>query len=218
MVDWAINLASQNTQRNYRPPQRKNQCLNHHSPPVASPPVVLNLDIPRINQANSSKPIYPSIRGPLVSSPASRQQSTSSEDEDFIDTQVPAYCYYPKTIYIGEALPTRSPRALRAFKQHCRLQYDQSRVTLVLDQPLNHICEFTSSPLNLQNILWKGHTTVAYFSIFEEYYWICHQTRPNVPDRAILQPAYKVHYPWNNNSWSITRLPRIHPVNEQQQN
>ena len=214
MVDWAINLASQNNQRNYRPPQRQNQRLTHQSPPIASPLVILNPDIPRINQANSSEPVYPSVRGPQVSSPTPRQRSTSSEDEDFLDTQVPAYCYYPETIYIGEGLPTRSPRALRAFKHHCRLQYDQSRVTLVLDQPLDHIREFTSSPLNFQNLLWKGRTTVAHFGIFEEYYWIRRQTRPNVPDRAILQPAYKVHYHWNNDSWSVTRLPRIHPVNE----
>ena len=156
-------------------PRSQHQCLAQDNSLIESlqsqPPVIPDPVISCINQANQAKPIYPTVRGPPVPVPA-RQHSMSSEEADFLETHVPAYCYYPENIYLGDALPTRTPRTLQAFKNHCRLQYDQGRVTLVLDQPLDHLREFTSSPLNFQNLLWKGRTTVTHYSIFEEYYWI----------------------------------------------
>ena len=173
--------------------------------------------IPRINQADPTAPVYPTIRGPAIHVPRPRnpvlrhQTDTSSDEANYLGTQdQPLFCHLPETIYVSEGLPTRKPRELQAFKEHCRLQYEQSRATLVLEQPLNRLREYTTSPLNFQNLLWRSRTTVTYFGIFEEYHWIRRQTRAHVPDRAVLQPAYKVHYTWTDGGWTVTRLPRNH--------
>ena len=166
--------------------------------------------------------MYPTIRGPLLHNPvtlgqnqSTRRASTSSEDADFPGAPgAPVFAHYPEAIYVAEDLPTRKPRELRAFREHCRLQYERDRVTLVLDQPLERLREYSTSPLNFQNFLWRSRTTVGYFGITEEYHWIRRQIQRNGPDRAILQPAYRVHYTWNEGGWTVTRLPRNHPVNE----
>ena len=223
IVDWAINLASQNIQQ--RP---QITALNspiedeHHRTRVEHPSIHvedLRLDspsqvpaVPRINQAGPSEPVYPSIRGPPVPrpvNPIARQHSTSSEEANYLRTEaVQLHCHYPESVYVAEHLPTRRPRELQAFKEHCRLQYDQHQISLDVHHPLSHIREFTSSILNFQNYLWRSKTTVTYFGIYEEYHWIRRQVRRNQPDKAILQPAYKIHYQWNEDGWTVTRLPR----------
>ena len=221
MTDWAINLASSLSQNNSRRRQNRPRQFRQQDPPIASPrapPIVPNPDIPRINQARPDAQVYPSIRQnlpqlatPRTANPPTRRNSTSSDEILFEGAQgVPIVAHYPETIYVSEGLPTRTPRELRAFQEHCRLQYQQNQVTLVLDQPLNRLREIATSPLNFQGFLWRSRTTVTYLGIFEEYCWIRRQVRHHAPDHPILQPAYKVHYKWNEGGWIVTRLPRNH--------
>jgi hypothetical protein len=143
--------------------------------------------------------------------PTVRQHSTSSDEIQYLETQpIQLHCYYPEAIYISDHIPTRSPRELTSFKEHCRLQYNAHRTTLILDLPLSRIREFTSNPLNFQNLLWKSRTTVSHFGIHEEYQWIRRQARPDVVERVIWQPAYKVFYAWDQDGWNVSRLPRNH--------
>ncbi len=145
----------------------------------------------------------PSPRVPLA-----RQTTTSSEEEQLLRTPGnPLYCYYPESIYIADHIPTRKPRELESFKNHCRLQYDTYRLPLEINHPLENIRQITNTPLEFQNLLWCSKVLVTHFGIFEEYQWIRRQFRPNHPERAILQPAYKVFYSWSLDGWSVTRLP-----------
>ena len=115
-VDWAITVASQNTQRNFQrqTSRSRHQHLEQDNSPIESlqsqPPVIPDPVVPRINQANQAEPIYPTVRGPPVPVPA-RQHSTSSKEADFLETHVPAYCYYPENIYLGNVLRLGRPSA-----------------------------------------------------------------------------------------------------------
>ena len=226
VIEWAINLASQD-QPNYpsastRQHRRRGQRFSPQNQPLASPVTPV---IPRVNQSNHREPVYASIqptvqgRNPSSQRPiaperrATAPPTTSSEEATFLATDTPFYCYYPESIYVSDHLPTRSPRALQAFKEHCRLQFVQVHQPLLLQQPLERAREITPSPLNFQNLLWRSSVTVSHYGIFEEYHWIRRQQRPHAPDRAILQPAYKVFYGWQTDGWSVSRLPRT-PVNE----
>jgi hypothetical protein len=210
ITDWAINLASQHSQNNrrgrhFRP---QNNRPTPHSPTLASPLVVPNRDIPRINQALPSEPEFPSIRQTLVPPLLVREHSTSSKEarhQRLPENQ--AYNHLPEAIYVSDSLPTRKPQELQVFKQHCRLQFNQSQTTIVWNQPLECLREISSSPLNFQNLLWKNRITVTAYRIIEEYHWIRRQIRHNIPDRAILQPAFRVEYWWNESGWTVKCLP-----------
>ena len=206
-------MASQNTNQRYRNRRPRPQ-FNARNSHLSSPEhisVVPNPDIPRVDLANQRRP--PLIRPIPVypQQPAARQHSTSSEEAQFLDTQpTQLHCYYPEAFYIADHVPTRTPRELRQFKEHCRLQYQAQRNTLVLDLPFSRVHEITSNPLNFQNLLWKTHTTLTHFGITEEYQWIRRQIRIGIPDNTILRPAYKVFYPWNTDGWNVSHLPRNH--------
>jgi hypothetical protein len=239
VIEWAIELASQQ-HPNY--PQasssrRNRRCRQRFSPrnsPIASieapvvpspvPPVIPNLDIPWINPVSQREPVFASIQPTVQGRNPSRsiapetcatvQPTTSSEEATFIATEGPYYCYYPELICVSDHLPTRSPRELHTFKEHCRLQFQQLQNIIVLHQPLECAREITPSPLNFQNLLWRSTVTVSHYSIYEEYHWIRRHQHPHVLDKAILQPAYKVFYGWNTDGWSVSRLPQ-NQVNEQ---
>ena len=70
--------------------------------------------------------------------------------------------------------------------------------------------EITTSPLNFQRIpVEKSHHSHVSRHL-EEYSWIRCQVQHHAPDHPILQPAYKVHYKWNEGGWIVTRLSRNH--------
>ena len=182
------------------------------SPPVIPNPVPLQTSQPRPirrTQVTEEEVVYPTIQGPpRVQTPEVRQPSTSSEEAAYLATNQSIYPYYPETIYVANCLPTRNPRELQTFKNHCLLQYNHVRAAIVQDHPLDHARNLTSSPLNFENLLWKTRTTVSFYGIFEEYSWIRRRIRQRQLDQAILQPAYKVHYPWNTDGWTVSRLTR----------
>ena len=144
---------------------------------------------------------------PLLVPPITQQISTSSKEWQYQGTpnQQP-YCYLPESLYISLHLPTRKPRELTIFKEHCHLQYNHHCQALVLAHPLDRIHEITTEPLNFVNLLWRSKTTVSHFGIFEEYQWLCCKIQPHHPDRVIWQPAYQVFYPWDSKGWNISRL------------
>jgi len=222
ITNWAINLAT-NTQTR----RTRNHRFRARNTPLSSPeerrpegqgpiprqseeqrPVPTSQRTtprhPRINQATPSEPVYPSIQ----EVPVARQHSTSSNEAQFLETQPRQFhCHLPKTIFVSEHLPTRTPRELNVFKNHCYIQQQaHPQESLVLELPLTLARDITTSPLNFQNLLWKSKTTLSFYRIFEDYCWIRRQQRLNRPDQAILQPAYQVHYKWDQHGWTVTRL------------
>jgi hypothetical protein len=149
VIEWAIELASQqhpnypqasSSRRNCRCGQRfspRNSPIASIETPVVPspvPPAIPNPDIPWINQASQREPVFASIQPTVQGRNPSRsiaperhataQPTTSSEEATFIATEGPYYCYYPESIYVSDHLPTRTPRELHAFKEHCRLQFE----------------------------------------------------------------------------------------------
>jgi len=101
-------------------------------------PVVPNLDIQQINQVNQETPSGRLV--PLPQVPLPRQTTTSSEEEQLLRTPGnPLYCYYPESIYVADHIPTRKPRELESFKNHCHLQYNTYRLPLEINHPIENI-------------------------------------------------------------------------------
>ncbi len=64
----------------------------------------------------------------------------SSKEEQLLRTPGnPLYCYYPESIYVADHIPTRKPRELESFKNHCHLQYDTYRLPLEINHPIENI-------------------------------------------------------------------------------
>src|SRR6266702_5629757 len=116
--------------------------------PVPAPPRTIPRH-PRINQATPSEPVYLSIQ----EVPVARQHSTSSDKAQFLETQPRVFhCHLPKTIYVSEHLPTRTPQELNIFKNHCHIHNQaHPQESLVLELPLTLARDITTSPLNFQN-------------------------------------------------------------------
>ena len=77
---------------------------------VLRPPVVCNPEIPLINQANVSEPVFPSVL--IEHSPHNRTFVEVDEDDLPADLPIePLYCYYPEYLYLGATLPMRLLRA-----------------------------------------------------------------------------------------------------------
>ena len=120
-------------------------------------------------------------------------------------------CHFPEEIYVSSVLPTRTPRELRHFQQHCFDIYQhQEGLDVVFDQGLNRIRQITSSPLVFRNLLWKMKTTLSISGIEECYCWIRRQNKANGGARVNLEPAVKVTYNWSDYGWTVTRLSQ-HP-------
>lgn len=198
-------MASQNIAHRHRYHRNRPQFTQRDSH-LSSPEVP-----PVAHRRNTPLPTLLQPQNTHRTNPPVHQHSTSSDEAQFLETQPrQLHCYYPEAIYIADHIPTRSPRELTAFKDHCRLQYNVNQTTLVLNHPLSRIREITSNPLNFQNLLWKSRITIDYYGIHEEYQWIRRQTRTGTNDTAIWQPAYRVFYAWVHDGWNITRLPRNH--------
>ena len=124
-----------------------------------------------------------------------------------------SYPYFPEEIFLSSVLPTRTPRELRAYQQHCWDIYQhQEGLDVVYDQGINRIRDITTSPLHFQNLLWRSKTTLTLGGIIECYCWIRRRIRNGNTDRVYLEPAYQVSYPWSEFQWIVSRLqqhPRI---------
>jgi hypothetical protein len=124
-----------------------------------------------------------------------------------------SYPYLPEEIYLSSVLPTRTPRELRNFQEHCWSIYQhQEGLDVIYDQGINRIRGITSSPLHFQNLLWRSRTTLNLEGITECYCWIRRKIRPANTDRVYLEPAYQVNTPWSEFQWTVSRLqqhPRI---------
>jgi hypothetical protein len=173
---------------------------------VLRPPVVRNPEIPLINQANASEPVFPSVL--IEHSPRSRTFVEVDEDDLPADLPVePLYCYYPEYLYLGTTLPTRPPRELAQFLAHCRVVLNNnSGHELSLNHPLAELRQISTSALNFENLLFKSRTVVAHSQVIEEYQWIRRLIRAHKTDKAFLEPAYRVTYLWNQEGWTVTRF------------
>ena len=222
-----ITLASQgnNSQQRQRRRRPRFQARNSRISSPEDIPVIPNLEIcprpatpaprrsPTVVQEVQPTLLRPQAR-PILVPPITHQHSTSSEENQYLETQdIQVYCHLPESIYVANHLPTRKPRELTLFKEHCRLQYNAHRQPLVLSHPLERIREITVEPLNFTDFLWKSKTTVSHFGIFEEYQWLRRKERIHHPDHIIWQPAYQVFYAWDSEGWNVSRL-----VNERRRN
>jgi hypothetical protein len=135
------------------------------------------------------------------------EQSSSGEEAHRLPSQaLELHCYYPENIYVSSVLPTRTPRELQNFHEHCRQQYTSySGLEVVFNHKLDQALGITTSPLNFQNLLWRTRIVLTPSGILEEYYWIRRRIRANSTDRATLEPAYNVAYPWNSDGWIVSR-------------
>ena len=101
-------------------------------------------------------------------------RDTSSKENQYLETQdIQVYCHLPKSIYIANHLPTRKPRELILFKEHCHLQYNTHHQPLVLTHPLERIHKITVEPLNFTNFLWKSVMTHDLFLFLLFYLTSC---------------------------------------------
>jgi hypothetical protein len=169
-------------------------------------PIIRNPDIPLINQANTTEPVFPSLAHESLDS----QRTLVEVDEDDLPhalTVEPLYCFYPEYLYLGTSLPTRKPAELTEFLRHCQIVLsNNSGAEIHLNHPLSKTRQVTSSSLNFENLLWKSHTLVLTSLVIEEYQWIRRLARAHRPDKAYLEPAYKVMYYWNQEGWTVTRF------------
>ena len=173
--------------------------------PVPQRPIVRNPDIPLVNQANITKPVFPSIGDNVA--PHRVVVEVDSDDLPQYPRPEPLYCYYPEYFYLGLTLPTRNPGELAEFLQHCRLiNTNNGGIDFHLLHPLTETRQFTSSTLNFENLLWKSRTLVTPSQVVEEYQWIRRLQRTHRPDKAYLEPAYKVTYAWNQEGWTVERF------------
>jgi len=132
-------------------------------------------------------------------------EHSSSSPEAVTPVAVELYYFYPEQIYLSTVLPTCNPRETREFKAHCREVWDDRTHTFVVhEHPLSELNELSTRALNFQNLLWKIRTTLSNHGITEEYAHICQQIWPNSIDRPILEPAFRVFYPWNQPHWMVS--------------
>jgi hypothetical protein len=179
------------------------------------------------NQATPTEPAYPSIdrfyrqpERPLPPTPqepvevrgqvASAYRTLPQEEvHQLMPAHQELYCYYPEAIYLSSVLPTRTPRELRHFQEHCfRIYQHQEGLNIVYEHGINRIRQITTSPLNFQGLLWKSKTTLSIGGITEYYCWIRRHTRENNVARVNLEPAYQVDYDWTECLWTVGRLAR----------
>jgi hypothetical protein len=162
------------------PPQRTNQVRTEDrsrtpSPPSSNPHIIPNQDIPRINQAGHRMPAFPSIQTAVRPFVAFAERTPSSDNTHNIRICARQLnCYYPDREYLSKVLPTHDHQELTAFQQYC---FDQYQTTLgqelVYSHGIERIYEFSTSPLNFENLLWRTKITLSGPGIIEEYAYIC---------------------------------------------
>jgi hypothetical protein len=179
--------------------------------------------VPRVDRFyRESRPLPPLpqiIPVPLVQpnqQPIAEPKYRPSPQEEVHQVTRPSeglFCGFPEEIYISSVLPTRTPRELRHFQQHCWDIYQRSEnINVNYHQGINQIHRVTTSPLNFANLLWKSKTILSIGGITEFYCWIRRCSNAHQPTRASLEPAYQVDYNWSEPRYTVSRLaqhPRI---------
>jgi hypothetical protein len=238
IFSWAINLASRSIPQNRLRRNRRHRVPTPHpnvglgspsrntlssSDPIIG--IVPNRDLPLVNQANPSEPIYPSIsaerqiyapvavHAPRFAPAPIVEHTSESEETRFVPPRTnELHCYYPEAIYVSNVLPTRTPLELHKFRQHCRTRLENSpaQTGLTLSHPLQHSRSITTTPLNFQNYIWRTRTRISQAGIIEEYHWIRRHSQRGRIDKAVLEPAYQIFYDWRAEGWTVTRSPNNH--------
>ena len=227
--------------RPLRPSHRRNRPRSSSQPPAhrtgpssssrTQLPSVIPIPIPTvplINQSNPSEPVYSSIsrfyrnREPTpeprhVSWTPARDNLPHVPYNQVSVHQIPVqtqdlHCHYPEEIFVSSVLPTRTPRELRYFQDHCwNIFQNCNGQESAFSHDLEKSRQITTSPLHFQNLLWRSRVIVNSDGIVEEYYWIKRRTRPDRPDRPYLEPAYSVISPWFGSFWHTEQLERPLP-------
>ena len=197
------------------PPQRPSEITREDrsrtpSPPSSTPRIIPNQDIPLINQRIQGSPAFPSIHTTVRPFVAFAERTPSSDDTHNIRLRARRLdCYYPDGEYLSKVLPTRDHQELLAFQQYCFDQYQNSAgQDLIYNHGIERIYEFSTSPLNFENLLWRTKITLAPAGIIEEYAYIRRHSRNNGPDRTYLEQAFIVNYPWTTDGWTVTQVIR----------
>ena len=210
-----------------RPVRHRNRRSCSHSQPPHNQPVsastsaplyVPNPDIPLVNQSQPDGPVYPSISrfyspqnvSLLPNRDTLPHREPPQEDLHRILVQSQElHCHFPEEIFLSSVLPSRTPRELRYFQDHCWQSFSKNRdLPPRIIHNLNKTRAFTTSPLNIENLYWRYSTELSELGITEEYYWIKRDVQLSRPVRPRLEPAYSVHYPWVGTHWKTTQLDR----------
>ena len=136
------------------------------------------------------------------------ERTTDSEENHYIPVQAHVlHCHYPEKIYRSSVLPTRTPRELQKFQQHCQSQYQEgSGQEFVYEFSLQDLREITTSALNFQNLLYRNQVILTSSEIIEYYTCIKRNTRMHSTDTAYLEPVYEVLYTWTQSRWVVTQI------------
>jgi hypothetical protein len=238
IIDYVIRLASENRttqisrprplrRRNTQvtrnrpytphpsPPQRLSKITGEDrsqtpSPPSSAPRVITNQDTPLINQRIQGAPAFPSIHTTICPFVAFAERTPSSNDTHNIRLRARQLdCYYPDGEYLSKVLPTCNHQELLAFQQYCFDQYQTSAgQDLTYNHGIEQIYEFSTSPLNFENLLWRTKITLGPAGIIEEYAYIRRHSQNNGPDCTYLEQAFIVNYPWSTDGWTVTQVIR----------
>ena len=140
------------------------------------PPLfVYNRDIPRINQANPNKPLFPSIT--TASRPVQGSCAPQSAQVQPTITTERLYHYRPEEIYISSVLPTRTPREVRHFQTNCWNILQENHGPCSFAHNLDDVRKITANPLDFQGLLLRASVNVGPTEINEFYYRIKRSTR-----------------------------------------
>ena len=173
---------------------------------------------PQVTLATQGRVLQPASQrrqliNPVRRAPPSPRSGPSSGDEVVFvpGAEIPITApHYPEYIFISKSLPTRSSSELRHFKEHCSYLWHQAnRQPIELSQPLTRLLDITTSPLQFQHYLWKAKVRVDDQGVTETYCWIRKRVWQGSPDRAYLEPAYVVAYPWNAAQWTTTSISQL---------
>jgi hypothetical protein len=206
---------NQETRRRQAPPPRP---PSPH-PRIAPPPVRHQAPLPPLPREPRPLPIRNRDIPVIPREPSSPpNSSTSEEDKKYVLSQKAQHCFLPDELFLHITLPTRSPTELTVFKFNCQLRYDQilaqhtdpvnlpdTAVTI----PLARLYQLTPDPIVFLNLLWKSRTKFDHFGITEEYFWIRRNYR--IPHLVYLARAYRIYYPWSDDTWTVSRLRHAHP-------
>ena len=124
--------------------------------------------------------------------------------------------FHPNKLYLSAVLPTRSPRSLRTFQSDCWNIYfassQHAHDPVIIEHPIEEIDQITTSALHFQNLLWRSQIILTQTGITEEYSWIRRRLSPDHPDRAYIEPVYKISYPWTGIYWTVEHIVRLTPA------
>ena len=195
-------------------------------PPIVLPSLPTNHELYSINQANASKPIYPSVNQFYTNRPRPTRNTSLLPDRNNLQHATPPptephqipvrsqelHYYIPEDIYVSSVLLTRTHRELQFFQDHCWKIFSQhNRCPCHFFHGLDESRRITMSPLHFVNLFWRSAVIITEHGIVEEYHWIKKRSPHNRPDIPYLQSAYSITYPWVGVSWNVTILDRSLP-------